>query len=56
MDDAIRSTLPRRVELPSGGFLVFDYAEAFTVIDVNTGASSVTLEDLRRPPRGHGSS
>jgi ribonuclease G len=37
VDDAIRSTLSRRVELPSGGSLVFDYAEAFTVIDVNTG-------------------
>jgi len=33
----INSTLSRRVELPSGGSLVFDYAEAFTVIDVNTG-------------------
>jgi ribonuclease G len=33
----IRSTLSRRVDLPSGGYLVFDYAEAFTVIDVNTG-------------------
>jgi ribonuclease G len=33
----IRSTLDRRVDLPSGGYLVFDYAEAFTVIDVNTG-------------------
>jgi ribonuclease G len=33
----IRSTLSRRVELPSGGYLIFDYAEAFTVIDVNTG-------------------
>ncbi|HEX6700056.1 MAG TPA: ribonuclease E/G, partial [Gaiellaceae bacterium] len=32
-----RSTLSRRVDLPSGGYLVFDYAEAFTVIDVNTG-------------------
>ena len=37
VDDAIRSTLSRRVDLPSGGYLVFDYAEAFTVIDVNTG-------------------
>ena len=37
VDDAIRSTLSRRVDLPSGGSLVFDYAEAFTVIDVNTG-------------------
>ena len=33
----IASTLKRRVDLPSGGYLVFDYAEAFTVIDVNTG-------------------
>jgi ribonuclease G len=33
----IQSTLERRVNLPSGGYLVFDYAEAFTVIDVNTG-------------------
>jgi ribonuclease G len=33
----IKSTLNRRVDLPSGGYLIFDYAEAFTVIDVNTG-------------------
>jgi ribonuclease G len=37
VDSEIRSTLSRRVDLPSGGYLVFDYAEAFTVIDVNTG-------------------
>jgi ribonuclease G len=37
VDQEIRSTLSRRVDLPSGGYLVFDYAEAFTVIDVNTG-------------------
>jgi ribonuclease G len=37
VDEEIRSTLRRRVDLPSGGYLVFDYAEAFTVIDVNTG-------------------
>jgi ribonuclease G len=37
VDAAVRSTLNRRVDLPSGGYLVFDYAEAFTVIDVNTG-------------------
>jgi ribonuclease G len=37
VDEAVRSTLSRRVDLPSGGYLVFDYAEAFTVIDVNTG-------------------
>jgi ribonuclease G len=53
VDEAIRSTLSRRVDLPSGGYLVFDYAEAFTVIDVNTGrfvgsrskSSSGRLED-----------
>jgi ribonuclease G len=33
----IKSTLSRRIDLPSGGYLIFDYAEAFTVIDVNTG-------------------
>ena len=51
--EAINSTLSRRVDLPSGGYLVFDYAEAFTVIDVNTGrfvggrgkASNARLED-----------
>jgi ribonuclease G len=49
----IKSTLNRRVDLPSGGYLVFDYAEAFTVIDVNTGrfvgsrarSSGARLED-----------
>ncbi len=38
VDKEIASTLDRRVDLPSGGYLVFDYAEAFTVIDVNTGS------------------
>jgi ribonuclease G len=37
VDVEIRSTLHKRVDLPSGGYLIFDYAEAFTVIDVNTG-------------------
>jgi ribonuclease G len=37
VDAEIQSTLSARVDLPSGGYLVFDYAEAFTVIDVNTG-------------------
>ena len=53
VDEAIRSTLNRRVALPSGGSLVFDYAEAFTVVDVNTGrfvggrgkGSNARLED-----------
>src|SRR5690349_5271485 len=37
VDAEIRSTLSRRVDLHTGGYLVFDYAEAFTIIDVNTG-------------------
>jgi ribonuclease G len=53
VEQEIRSTLERRVDLPSGGYLIFDYAEAFTVIDVNTGrfvgsrakGSSGRLED-----------
>ena len=39
VEEAIRSTLSKRAELPSGGYLIIDYAEAFTVIDVNTGRS-----------------
>ena len=37
-EEAIRSTLSRRVDLPSGGYLMIDYAEALTVIDINTGS------------------
>jgi ribonuclease G len=37
VEEEIKSTIGRRVDLPSGGYLIFDYAEAFTVIDVNTG-------------------
>ena len=42
--------LERRVDLPSGGYLMIDYAEALTVIDVNTGSftgkgKSARLED-----------
>jgi len=37
-EEALRSTLSRRVDLPSGGYLMIDYAEALTVIDVNTGS------------------
>jgi ribonuclease G len=37
VEEAIASTLHRRVDLPSGGYLLFDYAEAFTIVDVNTG-------------------
>src|SRR5207302_192895 len=38
VEDALNSTLSRRIDLPSGGYLVIDYAEALTVIDVNTGS------------------
>jgi ribonuclease G len=34
----IQSTLSRRVDLPAGGYLMIDYAEALTVIDVNSGS------------------
>jgi len=37
-EEAFRSTLSRRVDLPSGGYLIIDYAEALTVIDINTGS------------------
>ena len=30
--------MTRRVDLPSGGYLIIDYAEALTVIDVNSGS------------------
>src|SRR5436305_7675424 len=33
IDEVIESTLSRRVDLPSGGYLMIDYAEAMTVID-----------------------
>jgi ribonuclease G len=38
VEEAFASTLQRRVDLPSGGYLMIDYAEALTVIDVNTGS------------------
>jgi ribonuclease G len=38
IDEEIESTLSRRVDLPSGGYLVIDYAEALTVVDVNSGS------------------
>jgi ribonuclease G len=38
VDDVVQSTLNRRVELTSGGYLMIDYAEAMTVIDVNSGS------------------
>jgi ribonuclease G len=38
IDEEIESTLNRRVDLPSGGYLIIDYTEALTVIDVNSGS------------------
>jgi ribonuclease G len=38
IDEVLDSTLERRVDLPSGGYLMIDYAEALTVIDVNSGS------------------
>ena len=38
VEDAIQSVLRRRVDLPSGGYLMIDYAEAMTVIDINSGS------------------
>jgi len=50
VEKAIDSTLSHRVDLPSGGYLIIDYAEALTVIDVNSGSfvgrgKSARLED-----------
>jgi ribonuclease G len=38
VEDVLKSTLSRRVDLPSGGYLMIDYTEALTVIDVNSGS------------------
>src|SRR3954465_7891163 len=50
VEPVISGMLERRVDLPSGGYLIIDYAEALTVIDVNTGSftgkgKSARLED-----------
>jgi ribonuclease G len=49
VEKAIEGVLSRRVDLPSGGYLIIDYAEALTVIDVNsgsfTGGKGASLED-----------
>ncbi|HWY90061.1 MAG TPA: Rne/Rng family ribonuclease [Solirubrobacteraceae bacterium] len=38
VEEAIEGVMSRRVDLPSGGYLIIDYAEALTVIDVNSGS------------------
>ena len=50
VEKVLEGTLSRRVDLPSGGYLMIDYAEALTVIDVNSGSftgrgKSARLED-----------
>jgi ribonuclease G len=50
VEKSLKSTLSSRVDLPSGGYLIIDYAEALTVIDVNSGSfvgrgKSARLED-----------
>ncbi|TXI79279.1 MAG: ribonuclease G [Flavobacteriales bacterium] len=37
VEDEIQKALARRVDLKSGGYLIFDQTEAMTTIDVNTG-------------------
>jgi ribonuclease G len=38
VEKAIEGVMSRRVDLPSGGYLIIDYGEALTVIDVNSGS------------------
>ena len=38
VEEAFSEVLSRRADLASGGYLMIDYAEALTVIDVNTGS------------------
>jgi len=50
VEEVLQGTMSRRVDLPSGGYLMIDYAEALTVIDVNSGSfigrgKSARLED-----------
>ncbi len=38
VEDEIQKGLGRKVELKSGGYLIFDQTEAMTTVDINTGA------------------
>jgi ribonuclease G len=40
LGETLASLADRRVELPSGGYMVIDHTEAMTVIDVNSGSYS----------------
>lgn len=51
VDKVIDGLFSKRVDLPSGGYLMIDYAEALTVIDVNSGSyvgrgKQARLEDV----------
>lgn len=47
IEDELRRALEKRVELPSGGYLIIEQTEALTSIDINTGkfVGDKTLED-----------
>ncbi|MDH2431674.1 ribonuclease G [Pokkaliibacter plantistimulans] len=47
VEDEIQRALGRKVQLKSGGYLIFDQTEAMTTVDVNTGAyvGHKTLEE-----------
>jgi ribonuclease G len=50
VEEVVEGLMESRVDLPSGGYLMIDYAEALTVIDVNSGSftgkgKSARLED-----------
>jgi ribonuclease G len=47
VEPVIEGLMSRRVDLPSGGYLMIDYAEALTVIDVNTGSFTGRGRDAR---------
>lgn len=47
LDAQAKKAFDRQVALPSGGYIVIDYTEALTVVDVNTGSyvGKIDLED-----------
>ena len=66
VDKVIDGLMSKRVDLPSGGYLMIDYAEALTVIDVNSGSfvgrgkqarleDTITRPTSRRPRRSSAS-
>jgi ribonuclease G len=53
VEDEIEKALARRVDLKSGGYLIFDQTEALTTIDVNTGGfvGRILDETIFKPTR-----